>query len=357
MNEKKMFIFLLFLAIILIAGFIFFSQNISADTTSAVTFTVKISVCGNDEKEFGEECDGEDFGGSTCQTQGFSGGAISCNPACEMNDSQCNNIPTATPTPTSAVQPGGGGGGGSIAAPTVAQAIFKGKAYPESKIALLKDAQKVAEMPAGPDANFEINISGLSPGSYIFGVSAEDKKGNRSITHTFSISVTAGTATTISGIFIPPTISLDKAEVKKGEALNIFGFGIPQAEIAILINSEKEIVKKTTVQNDGGWLYKFNTLEIDYGDHSAKARAIKDDDISSFSSVLSFKVGTKNTLSIPERAFNKSDLSKDGKTNLIDFSILAYWHKRKNPPADMDLNSDGKIDLKDFSIMAYNWTG
>jgi hypothetical protein len=48
--------------------------------------------------------------------------------------------------------------------------------------------------------------------------------------------------------------------------------------------------------------------------------------------------------------------------NLVDFSIAAYWYKR---PLSADfkvkeaakLNGDGKIDLVDFSIMAYYWTG
>jgi hypothetical protein len=41
----------------------------------------------------------------------------------------------------------------------------------------------------------------------------------------------------------------------------------------------------------------------------------------------------------------------------VDFSIMAYWYKRPNPPASVDLNGDSKIDLVDFSILAFNWTG
>jgi hypothetical protein len=46
----------------------------------------------------------------------------------------------------------------------------------------------------------------------------------------------------------------------------------------------------------------------------------------------------------------------------VDFSIAAYWYKR-TLSADFKkiekerLNGDGKIDLTDFSIMAYYWSG
>ena len=52
-----------------------------------------------------------------------------------------------------------------------------------------------------------------------------------------------------------------------------------------------------------------------------------------------------------------ADVSCDGKVNLIDFSITAYWYKRTDVPDNVDLNNDGKVDLIDFSIMAYHWTG
>ena len=75
---------------------------------------------------------------------------------------------------------------------------------------------------------------------------------------------------------------------------------------------------------------------------------------------MSFIVGDTNTLaSIPTAtsAATKGDLNNDKKVNLVDFSIEAYWYKKKNPPANVDLNHDGKVDLIDFSIMAYYWTG
>jgi len=56
----------------------------------------------------------------------------------------------------------------------------------------------------------------------------------------------------------------------------------------------------------------------------------------------------------------KADINHDGKVNIVDFSILAYWYKRPLT-ADalkqcIDQNSDGKVTLADFSILAYYWT-
>ncbi len=52
------------------------------------------------------------------------------------------------------------------------------------------------------------------------------------------------------------------------------------------------------------------------------------------------------------------DLNGDGRVDLIDFSILAYWWGRAvEPGACYDLNHDGKVTLADFSILAYHWTG
>jgi hypothetical protein len=72
----------------------------------------------------------------------------------------------------------------------------------------------------------------------------------------------------------------------------------------------------------------------------------------------SFVVGDEN-VAAPTASTTpaKGDLSGDGRVNLIDFSIMAYWYGKPNPPAAEDLNGDGKIDLTDFSIMAFYWTG
>lgn len=46
-------------------------------------------VCGNNVKESGEACDGNDLGGQTCQSQGFAGGILTCNGDCSLNTSAC----------------------------------------------------------------------------------------------------------------------------------------------------------------------------------------------------------------------------------------------------------------------------
>jgi parallel beta-helix repeat protein len=62
------------------------------------------SQCGNSLVEPGESCDGTNYSSSTCVTEGFASGTLSCYSNCTFNTSNC----TAAAAPSS----GGGGGGG-----------------------------------------------------------------------------------------------------------------------------------------------------------------------------------------------------------------------------------------------------
>jgi hypothetical protein len=267
----------------------------------------------------------------------------------------------AVTTPTSGSSGGGGGGGGGGFPAYLTKAVFRGVAYPASNVTLLKDAQIVAVTKAGPDAKFEISVDGLSAGTYVFGVWAEDVSGNRSITHTFTIMLTAGATTVVSGIFIPPFFALDRSEVKKGDILTFYGTTAPEAQVSIIINSETELLKKVTSSADGTWNYKLDTNEIEFGAHSAKTRAAKDGDITQFSPVRSFTVGDKNVPAFGgSKCGRRGDFNNDCRVNLVDFSMMAYWFKRTltaTARSTYDLNGDGKVSLVDFSILVYNWTG
>ncbi len=255
---------------------------------------------------------------------------------------------------------GGGGGGGAGYAPIFqTSAIFRGIGYPSSKVTLLQNAQIVAVTEAGPDAKFEVDISNLSAGTYNFGVWGQDALGNRSITQTFVVTLTNGATTVISGIFLAPTIGIDKVQVKRGDILNVLGYTTPKATVSVVINSEKEIVEKIISSDNGYYLYKFNTGEVDYGDHTTHSRAATNDgNVTTDSNFVSFKVGVKNVLAAaPSKAASAGDLNNDTRVNLIDFSIMAYWYRRPSPLLTVDLNGDGKVDLVDFSILAYYWTG
>lgn len=331
--------------------FLLFSFSLVFSVSQQVNISGTVPGCGDGVIQAGESCDGSNLNNQSCLTQGFSGGFLFCNPNCTFNFSGCTFGGV-----------GGGGGGGGVVFPTGGVVVFSGKAYPGSIVTLLKDAQIVSSTIAGQDANFQISLQGVSAGNYIFSLYAEDKNGIRSSLLTFPLSVTAGATNQVSGIFIAPSIGVDKTEVKKGDVIKIFGQTTPQAKVTIYLSSENEVFRNVEADKNGVYLINFDTSFLDFGQHLAKSRASFLNEISSFSKIIAFLVGTKNVFSLPTSKNLKGDLNNDSRVNLIDFSIAAYWYKR---PINAEfkekekerLNGDGKVDLVDFSIMAFYWTG
>ena len=318
----------------------------AATSTSEIIITGTVPGCGDGAIQTDESCDGSNLNSQTCSSQGFSGGTLSCNSNCTFNTSAC----------TSASSSDGGGGGDGYVAP-VTSAVFSGRTYPKSTVTLLKDAQIAATTTADSEANFQVSVSDISGGNYIFSVYSEDNKGVRSSLLTFPISVTSGATTKVGGIFIAPSIAVDKSEVKRGDNIAIFGQSAPNSEITIAINSDEEFFAKTPADKNGVYLYNFDTSPLAMEQHFTRSKAALNGEISSFSKTISFAVGTKNIVAELPKAIAKGDMNGDKRVNLVDFSIAAYWYKRSLPSATADLNSDGKVDLVDFSIMAFYWTG
>jgi len=267
-------------------------------------------------------------------------------------------VDTIPPPPSGG---GGGGGGGGAPPPPPTMVIFEGRAYPLSRVTILKDGQIAITTIAGPDAIFNVSLSGLSSGNYIFSVYGEDTVLRRSSLFSFPIFITQGAITKISGIFLSPTIDVDKSEVKRGDNIAIFGASVPDSEITISVNSDEEIFVKIDADKDGIFLYNLDTSFLKMEQHLTRSKSAYNGEISPFSKTVSFVIGTKN-IGKASREFLKGDLNDDGRVNLIDFSIAAFWYKR---PISAEfaikeaerLNGDGKIDLVDFSIMAFFWTG
>jgi len=241
---------------------------------------------------------------------------------------------------------------GAPAVPT--KVIFKGKAYPDAFLTILKNGVVAATFLAESSGLFEKELTGISGGVYIFGIWAEDTEGRKSVTLSFTVSILEGMITTISGIFIPPTIELLPTQVKRGDQVNIFGQIFPKSQVDVFISSPKEIVKETIADEKGKWAYKLDTGPLEEGEHKARAKALYGDgEQSPFSQTLSFLVLKKGALTC-----KGADLNFDGKVNIIDFSILLYfWGQTKPANICADINFDGIVNIIDFSIMMYQWTG
>ncbi len=265
---------------------------------------------------------------------------------------------SSTPTPP----PSGGGGEGSgtiMAQPSTSIVTFSGSAYPGSEVTILRDAVVAATTHVGEDAKFSIAIGGLSGGTYLFSVYAKDSDGNRSSMATVPISVTSGVNLNESGIFLAPTIEVNKSEVKRGDPIRVFGQTTPNGTVTISVHSNKELFFQTPSDKNGVYSYSFLTTPLKVGQHTTNVRGSANGEISRTSSSVLFAVGTQNikkTSTTPHGLF-LGDINHDSKVNLIDFSIESFWYHKPNPPALYDLNGDGIVNIVDFSIMASNWTG
>jgi Dockerin type I domain len=192
-----------------------------------VEITATVPGCGDGEVQISEDCDGNNFNDATCSSNGFSGGSLSCTNACTVDTSSCT-------TGSSSGGVGGGSSNSNTIAVTTANVVFIGTAPFRSTITLLKDGQFEENTPANSSGDFQITISDVSKGSYIFGLYATNSDGLKTETVTFPIEVNSKATVKVSDIFIEDVFgaalslseSAAKSDVNDDNKINIVDFSI-----------------------------------------------------------------------------------------------------------------------------------
>ncbi|TKJ18851.1 MAG: hypothetical protein CEE43_17135 [Promethearchaeota archaeon Loki_b32] len=354
--------------IILVFSYIFFSLVFyfnSAQAQGGVLVGAKIlGVCGNGILEIEEVCDhGVDNGQYGYCKADCSGLGIRCGDGIVQSEhgEECDDGNTSSgdgcdsSCQSEPVISGGGGGGGTYLPPVPTKVVLMGKAYPFSDMSILMDGKLIKTVKSDSKADFKAEITDITAGIWSFSVWAKDKNNIKSITYTLTFRVNANTITTVSGIFLPSTIGLNKTSLNKGEILNIFGQTVPEIEVKVHVFSTEHI-ETVVSDNIGAWLLPFDTIVLEDGSHVIKAQSqITPEEKSGFGQILSFYVGEDRDIDDLDLFCLYADLNKDGRVNLIDFSILLYWFGKYNICADQ--NGNDVVDLPDFSIMLYHWTG
>ncbi len=86
--------------------FLLSARNVFGQSSSTINATVKISICGNEVKEGGEECDRDDLGGASCRSLGFDTGGLTCDIACDYEKAECTGVaPSPIPSPSPSALP------------------------------------------------------------------------------------------------------------------------------------------------------------------------------------------------------------------------------------------------------------
>ncbi len=235
--------------------------------------------------------------------------------------------------------------------------VITGLAFPGANVTFLVDGNRVDSVRASNDGSYEVTIDDIARSAYTFGVSAEGDDGVASSPFSTSFTVTGARTTALSNINVPPSIAVSPDPVDPGQTLTLSGYALADATITIQnsqLNSSNVNTIETTSDSDGRWSTTVNTSSFINGTYQVRARAEQTDgDETTFSDYTFFGVGQEADVPL------NTDLNRDGRVNLTDFSILLFWWNSNggdsDPPAD--INRDGSVSLTDFSILLFNWTG
>lgn len=240
--------------------------------------------------------------------------------------------------------------------PIATKVVFHGFAFPNSRVTIQQDGMTKVEVPADPAAKFDVELNDVSAGTHSYDLFARDTDGRLDRSSNFVLTISEGTTTTLSGVFLGPTIAVDKQSAELGDTITMLGQTVPQSAVSIVVNSETQHTFAANADASGVWSYQFVTNDIGVGTHSARAKATAPThEVSAYSDSVSFAV----VQGAPKPCDGKrpGDLNCDGKVNITDFGILLFFwksHTPSNPRAD--INADGIVDIRDFSSMLYWWT-
>ena len=206
---------------------------------------------------------------------------------------------------------------------------------------------------------FTATIDQIARGVYTFGVYAVDSAGTKSSTFSTTFSVVGARTSNLSNINLMPTIKVNPNPVDPGGTVTFSGFSIPNSTIDIETQRDKSgsSVKKFQAVSGASGAWSVNVPTTGFEQDTWKVR-VKSTNVT-LAIVTQFSGFTFYGVGAAVKKGSNSDLNRDGKVNLIDFSILLFhWNTsggQSDPPAD--INQDGRVSLTDFSIMIFNWTG
>lgn len=351
--------------------------SVIAATVATTTTILSVSICGNAVVDDGEQCDvpGETGVYSTSITGRQCTASCNFGPYCgdgilqtayaeECDDGNnddgdfCSAICKIEPAGSGGGGTSGGssgGGGGSDREIGGTQVSIAGRAYPGRTVNVLLDSESVGNVQADGQGRFEFSTE-AAPGTATLGIWSTDSVGTRSITLNSTFDVTQGAVTNVNGLVLPPTLRVSNQNPNPGDVVTVSGQAIPNAVIELQVGRNARSFTATSSSN-GQWQLALNTSTLSSAEYVLKARSI------SGSAPLQTQSGWSSSvqlfLGVQGRATAPSDLSRDGKVNLTDFSILIFWWGTNagdsNPSAD--INANGKVGIEDFSILLFNWTG
>ncbi len=238
--------------------------------------------------------------------------------------------------------------------------VITGRAIPRADVVALVDGKEAGRVRADGNGRYEITIDRIARGVYTFGLYAIDTTTVRSSTFSTSFTVSGARTASLSNINIPPTITAAPDPVNPGTPLVLRGFTVPGTSITLEFEKDgssaasKRVITATSSAT-GAWQVELTTTGLTNGTYKARVRARIPDTIlqTNFSAYKLIGVGQTAVRQ------NNADLNRDGKVNLVDFSILLFWWNSDGGTSDpsADINADSKVNLVDFSILLFNWTG
>ncbi len=342
------------------------------------TTTFRLSICGNSLVDDGEQCDvpgetgvySQTITGRQCTAACFFGpycgdGILQSPQGEECDDG--NNDDGDFCSAICKIEPAGSGGGGSSGGGSGGgggrdrelpdtQVNISGRAYPSRTINFILDGDDVGSAQANSTGVFQFTTD-WQPGTATLGLWATDFSGTRSITFNNTFDITQGAVTNLNEIILPPTVKVSNANFSPGAVLTVSGQSVPNATINLYIDKNNTPVATGQAGSNGQWSIQYDTARLSNKEYALRAKSVSGTPPlttqSSFSSAVQLFAG------VPGRSSTPSDLNRDTRINLIDFSILIFWWQTNggdsNPPAD--INGNARVGLEDFSILLFNWTG
>jgi hypothetical protein len=246
--------------------------------------------------------------------------------------------------------------------------ILQGISYPSATLTIRQDGILLVQITTDAQARFNVSAI-VQPGAHTYTIFGADSNGTIGKESNFALTLSEGTTTTISGIFLGPTITIDKTVIGSGETATLTGTTAPNSEVNVTLTSTQGVsataggprtaVQIASADGNGRWLQLYDANDLVVGPYTAHAQAIEpiSRSVSEFSHTVSFEVTGSGQ---PDQCTGKvvADINCDGAVNLVDFSILLFYWESSNPANPRaDINTDGIVNIIDFSIMMFYWTG